>query len=161
MLSLPGTPVIRYGDEIGMGDDLSLPERECARTPMQWSDEPNGGFTTNPKPILPVISGGGYGYQHVNVAEQRRDPNALLNWMERMIRMRKEVPEIGWGDFSFIEVGTEKVLAMCYEWRNNSVLVLHNLDPEPSEVRLRLGRKFGNVELVNVLSEDHSMPAKN
>lgn len=161
MLSLPGTPLIRYGDEIGMGDDLSLPERECARTPMQWSDEPNGGFTKSRKPIVPVISGGGYGYQHVNVAEQRRDPNALLNWIERMIRMRKEVPEIGWGDFSFIEVGTEKVLVMCYEWRNNSVLVLHNLDPEPFEVRLPLGRKFGNVELVNVLSEDHSLSAKN
>ncbi len=99
MMTLPGTPVIRYGDEIGMGDDLSLPERSCARTPMQWSTEPNGGFTQNPKPHIPVISGGVYGYEHVNVAEQRRDTDSLMNWMERIIRMRKEVPEIGWGDF--------------------------------------------------------------
>jgi maltose alpha-D-glucosyltransferase/alpha-amylase len=158
MLTLPGTPVIRYGDEIGMGDDLSLPERNCARTPMQWSGEANGGFTGSPTPVLPVISGGGYGYQHVNVAAQRRDPNALLNWMERMVRMRKEVPEIGWGDFFFLTVQTVKVLALCYQWRNNSVIVLHNFDPEPCEVHLSLKARFGRVKLVNVLSDDHSLP---
>ena len=135
MMTLPGTPVIRYGDEIGMGDDLRLPERNCARTPMQWSTEPNGGFTKSDKPILPVISEGAYGFQHVNVADQRRDPNSLLNWMERMIRMRKEVPEIGWGDFSFVDAGTTQVLLMRYDWRNNSVLCIHNLSAEPQEVR--------------------------
>src|SRR6202011_3657641 len=87
MLTLPGTPVIRYGDEIGMGDNLKLPERNCARTPMQWSTEPQGGFTKSDKPIMPVISDGAYGFQHVNVAAQRYDPSSLLNWMERMIRM--------------------------------------------------------------------------
>ena len=102
MMTLPGTPVMRYGDEIGMGDDLRLPERQCARTPMQWSTEPKGDSQKTEKPILPVISEGGYGFEHVNVAAQRRDPNSLLNWMERMVRMRKEVPEIGWGDFSFV-----------------------------------------------------------
>src|ERR1700753_2936589 len=81
MMTLPGTPVIRYGDEIGMGDDLELPERECARTPMQWSPERQGGFSTCVRPVRPVISKGPYGYEHVNVAEQRRDPNSLLNWM--------------------------------------------------------------------------------
>ncbi len=116
MMTLPGTPVIRYGDEIGMGDDLSLPERNCARTPMQWTAEDNGGFTQGTKPVLPVISEGPYGYQHVNVAVQRRDPNSLLNWMERMIRMRKEVPEIGWGDFSFVPVKSNEILAVRYEW---------------------------------------------
>jgi maltose alpha-D-glucosyltransferase/alpha-amylase len=160
MLTLPGTPVIRYGDEIAMGDDLTLAERNCARTPMQWSGERNGGFSRHPKPILPVISGGGYGYQHVNVAAQRRDPNSLLNWMERMIRMRKEVPEIGWGDFFFLPVDTRKVLSLCYKWRNNSVIILHNLDPEPCEVRLSLNAKFGRVKLINVLSDDHSLPDK-
>src|SRR4029079_2797893 len=67
MFTLPGTPVIRYGDEMGMGDDLSLPERQCARTPMQWSDEPNAGFTKKSRPLIPVISGGAFGYEHVNV----------------------------------------------------------------------------------------------
>ena len=100
LFTLPGTPVIRYGDEIGMGDDLSLPERNCARTPMQWSNEPRGGFTKSDRPFLPVISGGPYGFEHVNAATQRRHPESLLNWTERIIRMRKEVPEIGWGDFA-------------------------------------------------------------
>ena len=77
-----------------------LRERNCARTPMQWSTEPHAGFTKSAKPIMPVISEGPYGYEHVNVAEQRRDPNSLLNWTERMILMRKEVPEIGWGDLN-------------------------------------------------------------
>jgi maltose alpha-D-glucosyltransferase/alpha-amylase len=103
MMTLPGTPVIRYGDEIGMGDDLHLPERDCARTPMQWSTEPHGGFTKCDKPVMPVISGGPYGFEQVNVAQQRRDPNSQLNWTERIIRMRKEVPEIGWGTFELAE----------------------------------------------------------
>src|ERR1700677_35101 len=130
MMSLPGTPVLRYGDEIGMGDNLKLPERNCARTPMQWSTEPNAGFTKRDQPVLPVISDGPYAFHHVNVADQRRDPNSLLNWMERIIRMRKEVPEIGWGDFSFISAGTPQVLAMQYDWRNNGVLCVHNLTGE-------------------------------
>src|SRR5215475_13274547 len=72
-----------------MGDDLKLPERNCARTPMQWSDEPHGGFTKSDKPNIPVISGGPYGFEHINAAIQRRHPDSLLNWTERIIRMRK------------------------------------------------------------------------
>ena len=162
MLTLPGTPVVRYGDEIGMGDDLRLPERNCARTPMQWSTEPNGGFTKSDKPILPVISEGAYGFQHVNVADQRRDPNSQLNWMERILRMRKEVPEIGWGDFSFVQSGNSQVLIMRYDWRNNSVLCIHNLSAEPQEVRfsVRVPDEESRT-LINLLSEDHSQPEKN
>jgi maltose alpha-D-glucosyltransferase/alpha-amylase len=135
LLTLPGTPVIRYGDEIGMGDNLQLPERNCARTPMQWSTEPNAGFTKNTKPVMPIIDKGAYAFQHVNVAAQRRDPNSFLNWMERIIRMRKEVPEIGWGDFSFVSTRSREILALRYDWRNNSVLCVHNLSPEPREAR--------------------------
>lgn len=158
MMTLPGTPVLRYGDEIGMGDDLRLPERNCARTPMQWSTEPNAGFTTHAKPILPTIADGAYGFQQVNVAAQRRDPDSLLNWMERIIRMRKEVPEIGWGDFSFVPLRTSGVLAIKYDWRDNSVLFLHNLMPEPREVRFRVTLRRGGKaeELINLLSNDHS-----
>jgi maltose alpha-D-glucosyltransferase/alpha-amylase len=134
MMALPGTPVLRYGDEIGMGDDLSLPERNCARTPMQWSTEPQGGFTKSDKPFLPVISGGAYGFEHINVANQRRDPESLMNWMERMIRMRKEAPEIGWGEFSILPTKDPEVLALRYDWRNNSVVVVHNLSAVPREV---------------------------
>ena len=157
MLTLPGTPVIRYGDEIGMGDDLRLPERTCARTPMQWSNEPQGGFTAGDSPVVPVISDGPYGFQHVNVAAQRRDPNSMLNWTERLLRMRKEVPEIGWGQFSPVRTGTPAVLAVRYEWRNNAALFVHNLSALPREIRLTPGAEGSHDSLlVNLLSEDHS-----
>jgi maltose alpha-D-glucosyltransferase/alpha-amylase len=99
LFTLPGTPVLQYGDEIGMGDDLALPERECARTPMQWSSRKHGGFSSSGRVIRPVVSDPIYGYKRVNVSEQRRDPQSLLNWMERKIRMRRECPEISWGDW--------------------------------------------------------------
>jgi maltose alpha-D-glucosyltransferase/alpha-amylase len=157
MCTLPGTPVIRYGDEIGMGDNLDLPERNCARTPMQWSSEPHAGFTESDKPVSPVIDQGPYGYQHVNVAKQRRDPNSMLNWTERIIRMRKEVPEIGWGDFRVIATRDPAILALRYDWRNNSVLFLHNLDEKPREVTFSVGLDGdAGKHLINLLSEDHS-----
>ncbi|MGN6528519.1 MAG: alpha-amylase family protein [Burkholderiaceae bacterium] len=157
MLTLPGTPVLRYGDEIGMGDDLGLPERECARTAMQWSDEPHGGFTRAKRPGVPVIDEGAYGFPHVNVAAQRRDPDSLLNWMERVIRMRKEVPEIGWGDYEVLDAGDPAVVMLRYEWRNNAVLFIHNLDNKPCEVRFPAQDSHGRRGvLINLLSEDHS-----
>jgi maltose alpha-D-glucosyltransferase / alpha-amylase len=154
-----GTPVIRFGDEIGMGDDLSLPERNCARTPMQWSDEPRGGFTKSGKPFLPIISGGPYGFEHVNAATQRRHPESLLNWTERIIRMRKEVPEIRWGNFEIIPSRDSALLMMRYDWRNNSALFVHNFDSKPREISFATGLTGDDVEpgrLLNLLSEDHS-----
>ncbi|HEY6848445.1 MAG TPA: alpha-amylase family protein [Terracidiphilus sp.] len=158
MMTLPGTPVLRYGDEIGMGDNLRLPERNCARTPMQWSTEPNAGFTSHSRPVLPVISDGPYGFRQLNVAAQRRDPDSFLNWMERLIRMRKETPEIGWGEFSFLPVRTPGVLVMEYTWRNNSVLCIHNLAAEPREVRFSLTTKneSDRALLINLLAGEHS-----
>lgn len=162
MFTLPGTPVLRYGDELGMGDDLSLPERECCRTPMQWSTEPHGGFTKSDKPIMPVIAHGPYGYEHVNAAFQRRDPNSMLNWIERIIRMRKEVPEVGWGDFEALNVGNDAVLALRYDWRNNSVLFLHNFAAEPIEVEFKTGlADQRGARLVNLLGDEHSEAKKN
>ncbi|MGY2048509.1 alpha-amylase family protein [Methylobacterium sp. JK268] len=156
MFTLPGTPVLRYGDEIGMGDDLSLPERDCARTPMQWSDEPEAGFTLSERPVRPVIASGPYGFPHVNAAAQRPDPNSLLNWMERIIRMRKEVPEIGWGDFVVIETGAESVLGLRYDWRNNAVLCLHNLAAEPVEIRFATGLDGEGRHLIDLLTGQRS-----
>jgi maltose alpha-D-glucosyltransferase/alpha-amylase len=150
MFSLPGTPVLRYGDEIGMGDDLSLPERNCARTPMQWSTEPQAGFTKSDRSVLPVISGGPYSYEHINVADQRRDPDSMLNWMERLIRMRKEAPEIGWGDYTCLDVEQAGVLAIRYDWRKNSILVVHNLNPDPKEVRIDPGTEDGGELLIDI-----------
>ena len=95
--------------------------------------------------------------EHADVARQRRDPNSLLNWSERIIRMRKEVPEIGWGDFRVIATRDPAVLAIRYDWRDNSVLFVHNLDERPREISFAVGvpGEAGNL-LVNLLSEDHS-----
>ncbi len=157
MMTLPGTPVIRYGDEIAMGDNLALPERRCARTPMQWSTEPHGGFTKSDKPEIPVIDHGAYGFEHVNVAQQRRDPDSMLNWTERIIRMRKEVPEIGWGDFKVIAARDPAVLILRYDWRNNSVLFVHNLDEQPREVSFAVGLPDdAGATLIDLLGPNHS-----
>ena len=157
MVTLPGTPVIRYGDEIGMGDDLSLPERNCARTPMQWSAERQGGFTLSDTPVLPPIADGPYGFAHINVAEQRRDPGSLLNWMERILRMRKEVPEIGWGVPAILRTGTKEVLAIRYDWRGNAALFIHNLSALPLEIRLTAGAEGTHDSLlVNLLADGDS-----
>jgi maltose alpha-D-glucosyltransferase/alpha-amylase len=156
MFTLPGTPVMRYGDELGMGDDLRLPERDAVRTPMQWSTEPQGGFTKSDKPVCPVISEGPYGYEYVNAAAQRRDPTSLLNWTERIIRMRKEVPEIGWGDYEILDTGTPSVFAIRYDWRGNSALFVHNLDSKPREIWLIPGveGERGN-RLIDLLDDNH------
>ncbi len=157
MFTLPGTPVIRYGDEIGMGDDLSLPERNCARTTMQWSDEPHGGFTKNAKPKIPVIADGPYGFAHVNAAVQRRHNGSLLNWTERIIRMRKEVPEIGWGNFVVLRTGDPAVLAIRYDWKNNSVVVIHNFAKEPREIVFKTGvAEASGSKLINLLADNNS-----
>lgn len=155
MFALPGTPVLRYGDELGMGDRLDLPERDSGRTPMQWSNEKNAGFSRADKLVRPIVDEGPYGYEQVNVADQRRDPESLLNWTARMIRIRKEVPEIGWGNFDVLDVGHPGVLALRYRWLNNSVVVVHNLTDEAVEIGLRLPGERDRT-LVNLLTRDHS-----
>src|SRR5690606_23247062 len=131
MFSLPGSPVIRFGDELRMGDDLELEQREAVRTPMQWADAPNGGFSTADETVSPEIDHGVCSYRHINVAEQRRDPDSFLNWTARMIRLRKECPEVGWGRCSIMDAGSPHVLALCYRWRGNAVLTLHNFGENP------------------------------
>lgn len=139
MFSLPGTPLLRYGDEIGMGDDLSLPERTSVRTPMQWSDEPNGGFSDAPADQLPqpVISEGEYSYKQVNVAKEQRDPSALLNWIERIVRIRKQCPEFGYGTLRILETDHPCVFAHCCTWSDRAVIALHNLADQDCTVSLQ------------------------
>lgn len=157
LFTLPGTPVIRYGDEIGMGDDLSLPERYSVRTPMQWSAQRHGGFTTGRRPIRPVIDDPVFGYTQVNVADQRRDPNSLLNWTERVIRTRKECAEIGWGNWKLIPRLPDHVLGMQYEWDHRCTLVLHNFSDTPTTVRVRPDG-LPACPLINMLSQERSEP---
>jgi maltose alpha-D-glucosyltransferase/alpha-amylase len=155
LFSLPGTPMMQYGDEIGIGDDLRLPERECARTPMQWTAERHGGFSMARRVTRPVISDDEYGYEQVNVAEQRRDPGSLLNWTERIIRMRKECPEISWGAFTVLRTSAPEVLALRYDWRGTSLLTLHNFADKSQTVTLRVGGRHDDV-LTEVFSDHHS-----
>jgi maltose alpha-D-glucosyltransferase/alpha-amylase len=152
MFSLPGTPVLWYGDEIGMGDDLALPERMSVRTPMQWSDSANGGFSRAPAKQLvrPVVKGGEYGYPRRNVLAQQRDPDSLLNWMERLTRLWKECPELGAGTCHVVSVDDPAVFAHCCELDGEVVAAVHNLSREPRTVRLDLSdrKAQGIIELL-------------
>ena len=150
LFTLPGTPMLQYGDEIGLGDDLSLPERECARTPMQWSSDMNGGFSTAKRTVRPVISDPIYGYRRVNVEAQRRDPQSLLNWVERKIRMRRECPEISWGAWTIVDAGQPGVLVMRYEWKEHVLLILHNFTAKPRAARVD-ARTAGDRRLIDLL----------
>ncbi len=161
LFSLPGTPMMQYGDEIGMGDDLSLDERECARTPMQWTSEPpHGGFSHSERTVRPVISDEVFGYKTVNVADQRRDPQSLLNWTERMIRMRRECPEISWGQFTILKTDVPSVLVMRYDWRSVSLLTVHNFDSRPHTVRIDPRARGGEL-LTDVFDHHTSRGADN
>ena len=158
LFSLPGTPVLRYGEEIGMGDDLSLPERNAVRTPMQWSDAPHAGFTTGEKPVRPVVDSGPYAYEHVNVARQQREPGSHWHWLASMIRLRNECPEIGWGEWKVLPVRERGVLAIEYRWRGTSLLCVHNFDAEPREVRVRTEGP-GSARLISLTEDEDSAAA--
>ncbi|MDQ7904429.1 alpha-amylase family protein [Phytohabitans sp. ZYX-F-186] len=136
--TMPGTPVIRYGDEIGMGEDLTLPERTAIRTPMQWSATANAGFSDAPAAALvtPVISNGEYGADLVNVTAQRLDPDSLLVWFERMLHTLRECEEIGRGAHDVLEIGPPHLLAHSARGAGGCVLFLHNLAPDPCRVAL-------------------------
>lgn len=136
LFALPSTPVIRYGDEIGMGDNLSLPERYPVRTPMQWSAEESAGFSTGSKTVRPLIDMGVYGYKAVNVVRQLRDSASLLTWTRRMINLRKKCPEIGYGGWKLLDVDSKNVLAIQYNWQGQTLLVVHNFSNEPQEIKL-------------------------
>ena len=158
LMTLPGTPMLRYGDEIGMGDDLSLPERTAVRTPMQWSDVPGAGFTKSDDPYCEPIADGPYSFKHVNVADQRREPESLLNWFERIIRLRRETPEIGYGAYRVVDQLPSDILGIRYEWHGVSILILHNFADEPREIDLDLVEDEKSYRLVNLLSHEHSDP---
>lgn len=164
--SLPGTPLLRYGEEIGMGEDLSLPGRDSVRTPMQWSKSPNGGFSTAPPDALarPAIAQGEYGYQQVNVATEQRDPNSLINWMEHLIRTRKQCPELGYGKWQILETDELCVFAHCCEWQDKAVIALHNLADRACTITLKLPDDkplidvFGDRQYEPLTDDSRSIP---
>jgi glycosidase len=147
LLSLPGTPVLFYGEEIGMGENLAVHGRSAVRTPMQWSPAPGAGFSTaDPSRFPAPLVDGPYGPEKVNVADARRDPSSLLNWFERLVRRRKETPELGFGAFRVVENDLAAVLAHRCDWDGASVLAVHNFSPEPCSVRLKLDSEDGGDE---------------
>jgi trehalose synthase len=154
MLSLPGTPVIFMGDEIGMGENLAIPDRLSVRVPMQWSDARNGGFSSAPaKHLVRPVRGGRFGPKQVNVAAQRRDDDSLLNFLERLIRRRKETPEFGWGTSTLIETAAPQLFAHRCEWQGSRVVAAHNLSPHKGSAKLDLGVAKGERIAVDDLLE--------
>jgi len=140
LFTLPGTPVLRYGQEIGMGEDLSLDGRDSVRTVMQWSNNKNGGFSDAPKNklIRGVVSKGDFSYKKINVNNQHRDPDSLLNWMGRVINLRKEFREFGWGKYEVLDTGNKHVLAYTRTSDKGFALALHNFSGEEVSVKLKL-----------------------
>ena len=145
LYSLPGTPMMQYGDEIGMGDNLRLPERECARTPMQWTREAHGGFSLARRVVRPAIDDPIYGFRKVNLADQRGDPDSLVNWTGRMLRIRKECSEIGWGDYTVLRTSVPEVLALRYDWRRSSIVTLHNFSDRARRVAFTVDCPDGDL----------------
>ncbi|HKT73437.1 MAG TPA: maltose alpha-D-glucosyltransferase [Steroidobacteraceae bacterium] len=149
LLSMPGTPVIYYGDEIGMGDNFFLGDRNGVRTPMQWSPDRNAGFSrADPQQLyLPPIMDPIYGYEAVNVEAQTRDRSSLLSWMKRMLQVRKTSQAFGRGTLRFIRPGNRKVLVYLREYGGDSILCVVNLARSAQPVELDLSEYKGRVPI--------------
>jgi maltose alpha-D-glucosyltransferase/alpha-amylase len=147
LLSMPGSPVIYYGDEIGMGDNIHLGDRNGVRTPMQWSPDRNGGFSrVDPAELsLPAAMDPLYGYQAVNVEAQRRDQHSILNWTRRMLTVRRSHPTFGRGTLTLLSSKNRKVLAYIREYDGDTVLCVVNLAHSLEAVELDLSHFSGRV----------------
>ncbi len=136
LFALPSTPVIRYGEEIGMGDNLSLSERNTVRTPMQWGSSRNAGFSTAAVTVLPLIDTGKYTYKLVNVAAEQKDNNSLLSFIKQIIQLHESLPEISYGNWNLIDVHSPHVLGIRYQWQGKVVMALHNFSNEQQTVNV-------------------------
>ena len=149
LLSMPGSPIIYYGDEIGMGDNIYLGDRNGVRTPMQWSPDRNAGFSrADPQRLfLPPIMDPIYGYGAVNVEAQARDPSSLLNWTRRMLTIRKSTKVFGRGALEFLEPGNRKILAYVRTYGDETILCVANLSHSAQPVELDLSAYKGRVPI--------------
>jgi maltose alpha-D-glucosyltransferase/alpha-amylase len=159
LFTMPGAPIVYYGDEIGMGDNIFLGDRDGVRTPMQWSLDRNGGFSrAEPQRLyLPVINDSVYGYQAVNVEAQQLSPFSLLNWMKRLIQVRKAHRAFGRGSIEFLLPDNEHVLAYLRKYEGDVVLLVHNLSASAQPARLDLNEYQGTVP-VELLGQTEFMP---
>jgi maltose alpha-D-glucosyltransferase/alpha-amylase len=149
LFTLPGSPIVYYGDEIGMGDNIYLGDRNGVRTPMQWSDDRNAGFSTaDPAQLyLPVVTDPVYGYQAVNVAAQDKAPGSLLNVMKRLIAVRKRSSAFGRGTIDFLRPHNQSILAFTRVHEDDTVLVVANLSDRSQPVELDLSAWEGAVPI--------------
>ena len=149
LLSLPGTPIVYYGDEIGMGDNIYLGDRNGVRTPMQWNGGWNGGFsTTDPERLYsPLISNAVYGYQAINVLSQQRSEHSLLSWMRTIVRLRKASSVFGRGSIEFLDPENHRVLAYIRQWQNSRILVVNNLSSSAQAAELDLKQLRGYIPI--------------
>lgn len=149
LMSMPGTPIIYYGDEIGMGDNIFLGDRNGVRTPMQWSPDRNAGFSrANPAQLfLPPIMDPVYGYEAVNVERQTQDPSSLLNWLKRLLAVRRSRTSLGRGTVSLLYPSNRKVLAYCVTYEDEVVLCVANLARSAEPVELDLAHFKGRVPI--------------
>lgn len=140
MFSLPGTPVIWFGEEIGMGENLDEPEREAVRTPMQWSHQKHAGFSSasNSGLVQEIPSTGQFGCEQINVARQVREPGSQFHAVAEMIRTRRSTPEIGWGKTDILDVGNDDVLVLSHEWEGNRVVTAHNLSNQAVSISIEV-----------------------
>ncbi len=159
VFTLPGSPIVYYGDEIGMGDNIHLGDRNGVRTPMQWTGDRNAGFSkAEPaKLYLPVIADPVYGYQAINVESQIQTPHSLLNWMRQLIRIRKTRPVFGRGSIEFLPHANEKVLVHARAYRGETVLLVHNLAGSAQPVELDLGQ-FRGATPIELFGESRFPP---
>ena len=149
LLSLPGTPIVYYGDEIGMGDNIYLGDRNGVRTPMQWNGGWNGGFsTTDPERLYsPLISNAVYGYQAINVLSQERSEHSLLSWMRQIVKLRKASSIFGRGTIEFLNPENHRVLAYIRQWENSRILVVNNLSSSAQAAELDLKKLQGYIPI--------------
>ncbi len=152
LMTMPGSPILYYGDEIGMGDNIYLGDRNGVRTPMQWSPDRNAGFSrADPQRLyLPPIMDPIYGYEAVNVEAQQRNPSSLLHWTKRLIAVRKNYKAFGRGTLTFLEPGNRKILAYVREWHDEIILCVVNLSrtAQPVELDLSAWKSRVPVELL-------------
>jgi trehalose synthase len=154
LFSLPGSPVLFYGEEIGMGENLEIEGRRAVRSPMQWSPQPNGGFSTAPaEELIRPLPDGVFGPKNVNARDQMGNPDSMLEWMHRLVRRRRELPEFGMGESRLIKTDRPEVLAMRFDWENRTVLTLHNFSPDDVEVAFDLD--IDGSEMVELWSDDN------
>ncbi|PTY02134.1 maltose alpha-D-glucosyltransferase [Opitutaceae bacterium EW11] len=159
LLSMPGTPVIYYGDEIGMGDNIYLGDRNGVRTPMHWSSDKNAGFSrANPQSLyLPIILDPEYHYEAVNVETQQSNPSSLFWWMKRILSVRQRLPALGRGSLKFLQPDNRKILMFVREFEDQRVLVVANLSRHAQALEVDLSEFKGYVP-VEIFGRDRFPP---